>query len=93
MGIGVVAIFWAVFGTIVAFVGMLVLRGVTTALTRRVTAGRETVVRAAATFPFVCLVWCVAVFVFQWIINEKVLHRDPGIGDAWRCPLPNATQF
>jgi hypothetical protein len=40
-------------------------------------------------FPFLCLGWGGAVFVFQWIVNETVFHRDPGIGDAWTCPLPN----
>jgi len=42
---------------------MLVLRGVTTALTRRVTAGRETVIRAAAAFP--------SYFLLNSISNER----------------------
>lgn len=29
------------------------------------------------------------VFGFQAIVNEIVLHRDPGLGDTWHCPLPN----
>lgn len=89
MGTGAVAILWIIFGTIAAFVGMLILRGITSALTRKVTAGRKKIMRAATAFPFVCLAWCVAVFVFQWSVNEKFFHRDPGIGDAWKCPLPN----
>ena len=28
-------------------------------------------------------------FGFQAIINETFLHRDAGLGYAWRCPLPN----
>jgi hypothetical protein len=27
--------------------------------------------------------------VFQAVVNESVLHRDPGLGDTWECPLPN----
>ncbi len=26
---------------------------------------------------------------FQEVINETVHHRDAGLGDTWRCPLPN----
>ncbi len=29
------------------------------------------------------------VFVFQAVVDETVLHRDAGLGDTWRCPLPN----
>lgn len=39
--------------------------------------------------PFLCLGWGGAVLAFQWIVNGTVFQRDPGIGDAWECPLPN----
>ena len=89
MGIGVVILFWAVVGTVFARIGMVVLRDATTFLTQGVTRGRRAAVLAATMFPFACLAWGAAVFVFQWDINERVFHRDPGIGDAWKCPLPN----
>lgn len=89
MGIGVVIVFWAVVGTVFATAGMLILRSATTFLTRSVPKGRRAVILAATALPFVCFAWGAAVFVFQWDINEKYFHRDPGIGDAWKCPLPN----
>jgi len=89
MGVGFVAVMWLVFGTIAAFVGRLILRRLAAVLTREVDGRRERLIRAAAAFPFVCLAWCAAVFIFQATINEKVFHRDPWIGDAWECPLPN----
>jgi len=89
MGIGVVILFWAVVGTLFAAIGMMILRRATAFLTRGVTKSRRAVVLAATVLPFVCLAWGAAVFVFQWDVNERVFHRDPGIGDAWKCPLPN----
>src|SRR5258708_4403268 len=89
MGIGVVILFWAVVGSIFAAIGMLIRRSAANFLTRGVLKGRSAVVLAATVLPFACLAWGAAVFVLQWDINEKVFHRDPGIGDAWKCPLPN----
>ena len=40
-------------------------------------------------FRSACLGWAGGVFVFYAVVNEVVFHRDPGIGDAWTCPLPN----
>jgi len=65
MGLPVVILFWAVAGTLFAAMGAIVLRGVTTLLTRTVTKGRRAVVLAATVFPFVCLGWVAEVFVFQ----------------------------
>src|ERR1700738_2467092 len=89
MGIGIVLIFGAVAGGLMAAIGMVVLRATATFLPRRVTKDHRGVILAASLFPFVCLAWGSAVFVFQAIVNETVFHRDPGIGDSWRCPLPN----
>lgn len=89
MGIGIVLLFWAVVGTILAGIGMLVLGGATAFFTRRVVKGRRTAIVAAGLFPFACLAWAGALFVFQAFVNEAILHRDPGLGDSWHCPLPN----
>jgi hypothetical protein len=89
MGIGIVLVFWAVIGTILAGIGALVLGGATAFLTRGAQRSRRRVILAAALFPFVCLAWSGIVFMFQAVINEGLLHRDAGLGDTWRCPLPN----
>jgi|ERR1700738_942531 len=89
MGIGIVLIFGAVAGGLMAAIGMVVLRATATFLTRSVTKDHRGVILAASLFPFVCLAWGGAVFVFQAIVNETVFHRGPGIGDSWYCPLPN----
>jgi hypothetical protein len=89
MGIGIVLLFWAVIGTVLATLGGLVLAGATAFVTRHVQRGRKRVIVAAALFPTACLVWAGTVFVFQAAINEMVLQRDPGLGDEWTCPLPN----
>jgi hypothetical protein len=44
-------------------------------------------------FPFVCSGWSGAVFVFQAVVNEGLLHRDLGLGDTWHAPLPNGYQI
>jgi hypothetical protein len=89
MGIGIVLVFWAVIGTILAGIGALILGGAASFVTRGAQQGRRRVVLAAALFPVFCLAWAGMVFVFQALINETVLHRDAGLGDTWRCPLPN----
>jgi hypothetical protein len=89
MGIGVVILFWGVAGIVAAAIGTVVLRRATAFLTRGVTKGRRSVILATTVLPFACLAWAAAVFIFQWTINENVFHRDPGIGDVWKCPLPN----
>jgi len=89
MGIGIVLLLWAVFGTIVASVGALIMGGATAFLIRRVTRWRRVTIIAACTFPFACFVWAAAVFAFQAVVNEGFLHRDPGLGDTWHCPIPN----
>jgi hypothetical protein len=89
MGIGVVLIIWAVVGTIVASAGVLVVGGTTAFLTRRATRWRRSAIVVACLFPFACFAWAGAVFMFQALVNEGLLHRDPGLGDSWHCPLPN----
>lgn len=89
MGLGFVLLIWAVVWAVLATVGALVLGGATALLTRAASHGRRTVIIAAALFPFICVAWGAAVFVFQAIINETVLSRDLGLGDTAHCPLPN----
>jgi hypothetical protein len=89
MGIGVVLVFWAIAGAILAGIGALILRSAVSFVTRGAQWGRRRVILAAALFPLFCLAWAGMVFVFQAAINETVLHRDAGLGDTWHCPLPN----
>src|SRR4051812_6587486 len=94
MGLGVVLLFWAAFGTVAAGVGMCVFGGITRFLTRGVEErGRRKVWIAAGAFPVLCLGWAAAIFVFQAVVNEGFLHRDLGVGDSWHCPLPNGYQL
>jgi hypothetical protein len=88
MGIGMVLIAWVVVGTILVALAAVVLGTTTTFVTKGIRQ-RGKVILAASVFPFVCLGWAGLVFVFQAIVNEEILHRDPGAGDAWHCPLPN----
>ena len=67
----------------------MVLGAVAAYFTREVGRGRGKAIIVVALFPFACLGWAGAVFVFQALINEGLLHRDPGLGDTWKCPLPN----
>ena len=89
MGIGFVLFLWAFVGTILAIVSALVFSGTTALITLGAQNGRKRVILAAGLLPFVCLAWAGTVFVFQAVVNESLLHRDAGLGDSWRCPLPN----
>jgi energy-coupling factor transporter transmembrane protein EcfT len=93
MGVGIVLLFWALVGTVFAAIGAATLGCATALLTRGVTNGRRKVVIAASLFPFVCLGWGGAMFVFQAVVNEGLLHRDLGLGDTWHAPLPNGYQI
>jgi hypothetical protein len=93
MGIGIVLMFWAVAGIVVAGLGAATLGCAAAMLTRGVTNGRRKVIVAASLFPFVCLGWGGAVFVFQAVVNEGLLDRDLGMGDTWHAPLPNGYQI
>jgi hypothetical protein len=92
MGITIVLLLWAVFGTVVAALIPTTLGGTTALLTRGATGRRKAII-SAAVFPFACFAWGAAVFVFQAIVNEGLLHRDLGMGDTWHAPLPNGYQI
>lgn len=89
MGIGFVLIFWAFVGVVVCVVGGAIFGSAATFLTRGVRPSSGRVVRAASLFPVVCLGWAATIFVVQGVMNETLFDRDFGIGDTWRCPLPN----
>lgn len=89
MGIGIVILFWLVVGLILAALGALVFGGAAMLLTRGVRKHRKRVIVAASLIPIASIAWVGAIFAVDGIINETMLHRDFGIGDAWRCPLPN----
>jgi hypothetical protein len=81
---------WAIVGTMAAGLIAIVLGTSTYFATRRVHHTRRTaLVLAVIAFPFLGLGWAATIFAFQALVNETILHRDPGIGDSWRCPLPN----
>lgn len=88
MGIGFVLLIWAVVGIILACIGALVVGAAATFLTRGATRDRSLTLLASFAFPFVCLGWAALLFVFQAFVNGA-MHRDPGLGDTWTCPLPN----
>jgi hypothetical protein len=89
MGLAVVALFWLFFGAVAATIGSVVLRAVTTRLTRNATGNRSRLLSTAILLPYACLARGAAIFVAQSFVNERYFHRDPGIGDSWKCPLPN----
>jgi hypothetical protein len=66
-----------------------VVRKLLSAAFLKVRSSRRFAIIAASAFPFVCLGWGGAVFFFQAAVNQVLLHRDPGLGDTWECPLPN----
>lgn len=89
MGIGLALISWCVKGTILA-TALAVLGGLLTA--RCIPHGRPRRTRLilwTCIFPFACLAWCLALFVFQAYVNETMLYRDPRVGHIWQAPLPN----
>src|ERR1700741_4352133 len=89
MGIGIVLLFWATIGAVFAGIGAAILGCAAAYLTRGVENGRRRLILTASLFPFLCLGWAAGVFAFQAVLNENALHRDAGLGDSWRCPLPN----
>lgn len=88
MGLGFVLLIWGVVGLVLACVGALVLGTAATFLTRKATKDRSLTLFAAVAFPFACLGWAALLFAVQAFVNGA-MHRDPGLGDTWTCPLPN----
>jgi len=89
MGIGLAIVSWCFKGTILATL-LAVLAGTIAAIC--IPRGRPRRTRSilwACVYPFVCLAWFLAVFVFQAYVNEALLYRDAGIGHIWQTPLPN----
>jgi len=84
-----VAVFWALFGAVVATIGSVILRAIAKRLTRNAAGNSSRLLWTAVLLPYFCLAWAAAVFAGQWMVNERFFHRDPGIGDLWTCPLPN----
>lgn len=88
MGIGVVLVMWALVGTVLACIGALAMGAATMFLTRKAAKDRTLTLLASVAFPFGCVGWAALLFVFQALVNGT-MHRDPGLGDSWDCPLPN----
>jgi hypothetical protein len=89
MGLFVVLIIWSVVGVVLGAISSGGLAAITAFLTRGITQRRRKLIISAALLPFACLAWAGAVFVFQAVVNEGLLHRDLGLGDGWHAPLPN----
>jgi hypothetical protein len=79
----------AIVGSVIAALIGCVLGIAAFLLTRHARSGRLRVLIAACILPFASLVWSGLAFGFQAAVNERVMHRDFGLGDAWTCPLPN----
>lgn len=92
MGLFIVLIFWAVVGVVLGGISSGGLAAITAFLTRGTAQGRRKLIVSAALFPFACLAWAGAGFVFQAAVNAGLLHRDFGLGDGWHAPLPNGYQ-
>jgi len=89
MGIGLDLVSWCVSGTAIATL-LAVLAGTLTSLyVPRGRPRRTRLILWTCLYPFVCVCWLLAVFVFQAYVNESVLYRDPGFGRTWQTPLPN----
>jgi hypothetical protein len=88
MGIGIALLIWAVAGIILACLGALAFGTTTAFLTRKATKDRTLTLLASVAFPFCCLGWAALLFIFQALVNGSI-HRDPGLGDTWNCPLPD----
>lgn len=89
MGIGFVLLAAATVGAILAAIVAAVLGSLAAYLTRGVQRGRKLLIVVTIAFPFLCLGWIGVVFAFQATISESYFHRDAGVGDSWKCPLPN----
>jgi hypothetical protein len=92
MGLGIVLLFWLIIGTVLAAIGSVTLGGLATLFTRGVTKRRRLAILTAISFPWICAGWAGALFVFQALVNEGLLHRDLGLGDGWHAPLTNGYQ-
>ena len=93
MGLGIVLLFWAILGTILAVGELIIFGGLTAFFTRGATRGRRAATITACLFPIACFGWAGALFLFQAIVNEALLHRDLGIGDTWHAPVSNGYQI
>lgn len=89
MGLGFVLIFWAAVGITFSVIGGACFSALAAWYTRSVPQLRKRVMLVAGLVPFACFTWMGGVFVFQAVVNEVWLDRDPGLGDGWHAPLPN----
>jgi len=89
MGIGFILFGGGVIGLIVATIASAVLQHKVDALNGLNSYSRGSLRSTVSLFPFGCLAWAAVVFLFQAVVNEQLLGRDPGLGDSFRCPLPN----
>lgn len=89
MGILFVLIFWAIAGSILGLLACGTLYVMARVLLRKVSPRPKLFLAGVILFPIACLGWAGFVFVFQVVVNVTLLHRDPGLGDGWDCPLPD----
>jgi hypothetical protein len=89
MGIGLAIVSWCVKGTILASAIAVLLGTLTALLVHRGRPGRTRAILWACVYPFVCVCWFLAIFVFQAYVNESFFYRDAGFSHTWQTPLPN----
>lgn len=89
MGLMFVLIFWAIAGSVLALLGCGTFYVLSRVLLRKANPRPKLFLTAVTFFPIACLGWAGSVFVFQAVVNVTLLHRDPGLGDGWDCPLPD----
>lgn len=89
MDIGLSLVSWCVKGTAIATLLAVLFGALTAIYVPRGREGRTRLILWTCVYPFACLVWFLAVFVFQAYVNEALLYRDPGPGHLYQTPLPN----
>lgn len=91
MGLGIVLIFWALTGTLIAGAAAFVCKSV---VDRLMPQGRDSelrfeILKSSVMLPIKSVVWIGAIFVFQALVNTVFLQRDCGLGDSRHTPLQN----
>ena len=72
-----------------ASVAAVAVRGIVRRALPLAAAGRPIAEKAAFILPLVCVVFWAISWIAYAAINDRVFHRDPGLGDSWFTPMPN----
>lgn len=89
LGIGLVLLFWVVLlGGFAAAVATMLRGAVKKFVSSDALRGRRAQ-KFAFLLPFACVAFWILSFLAYAAINDRVFHRDPGLGDSWYAPIPN----